>query len=397
MSISPLRVIVLEDHAFQRSVAVAMLRCLGCKEVFEAADGNEALSVLDKVGPVDIALCDLQMEGMDGVEFFQKIADSGLVKALIISSSVSADLRRTVKRLIVLLGINLLGDVEKPLNKDALDKMLKKYSLNPHTPTATISPITPPSKIEMRRAIAANEFRAYFQPKYNMVTGKIGGVEVLARWQHPSLGVLPPSFFLPSLENFDLLDDLLFDQLKQSLVLQRYIVEQGCSVSFSFNLHANQLSNSDLTDRIKKLLDHYGVPGSGVTFELTESGLIETPVTSLENLYRLRVMGCRLSIDDFGSGFSSLQRLCQLPFNEIKLDGEFVRSLDQEPGRKAVISSTLELGKSLGMSVVIEGIETNEQRIALLELGCTIGQGYFFARPMTGEDLLKRLNIGRLV
>ena len=109
----------------------------------------------------------------------------------------------------------------------------------------------------------------------------------------------------------------------------------------------------------------------------------------LENLIRLRMMGCRLSIDDFGAGFSSLQRLCQLPFNEIKLDAEFVRGLNDEPRCRAVIGSTLALGSTLGMSVVVEGIETAEQHRELLELGCTQGQGYWHARPMDGADLLR--------
>jgi EAL domain-containing protein (putative c-di-GMP-specific phosphodiesterase class I) len=131
--------------------------------------------------------------------------------------------------------------------------------------------------------------------------------------------------------------------------------------------------------------------GASLTFELTESGLLEAPATSLESLVRLRMMGCRLSIDDFGAGFSSLQRLCQLPFNEIKLDAEFVRTLEHEPRCRAVISSTLALGEALGMSVVIEGIETEAQRQQLLALGCTQGQGYWYARPMSSEDLLQWL------
>ncbi|MHA6575423.1 EAL domain-containing response regulator [Pseudomonas yamanorum] len=392
MPIYPLRVLVLEDHPFQRSVAVAMLRRLGCTEVFEASDGVEALAVLNSVGAVDVALCDLQMEGMDGVAFFKKVADSGLVKALVVSSAVPADLRHMVKRLITLLGINLLGDVGKPLSLPILGKVLKQYSPKPCFRTATVTPIKSPGKKDMQRAIEANEFRAYFQPKFNLGTGQIEGVEVLARWLHPSMGVLPPSFFLPLLERYGLQDELFFDQLRQSLALQRYISDQGHSLNFAFNLHAAQLSNTDLTDRIKALLTVFGIPGSGLTFELTESGIIDTPITSLENLYRLRMMGCRLSIDDFGTGFSSLQRLCQLPFNEIKLDAEFVRCLDQETGQ-AVIISTLALGESLGMSVVVEGIETQEQRARLRELGCVTGQGYCFAMPMSGGDLLQRLAI----
>ena len=159
----------------------------------------------------------------------------------------------------------------------------------------------------------------------------------------------------------------------------------------AFNLHAAQLANPELASNVRQLLARHGAAGSGVTFEVTESGLLEAPTISLESLVRLRMMGCRLSIDDFGAGFSSLQRLCQLPFNEIKLDAEFVRTLEQEPRCLAVIASTLALGETLGMSVVIEGIETEAQCKQLLDIGCTQGQGFWYARPMAAEDFLNWL------
>lgn len=162
-------------------------------------------------------------------------------------------------------------------------------------------------------------------------------------------------------------------------------------MNLAFNLHAAQLANVELTSQIKRILAMFQAPGCSLTFELTESGLLEAPAVSLENLVRLRIMGCRLSIDDFGAGFSSLQRLCQLPFNEIKLDAEFVRGLKHEPRCRAVVASTLALGQTLGMSVVIEGIETAEQHQELLTLGCTQGQGYWHSRAMNGADLLRWL------
>lgn len=391
MPIYPLRVLVLEDHLFQRSVVVRMLRRLGCEHIFEAADGAEALAVLHRVGPVDIALCDLQMEGMDGLEFLQNVADSGLVGAIIISSSISADLRRTVKQIIAVLGLDLLGDAEKPLQYEVLEGLLKKCLAKPFVKKKPMPEIELPSEAEVRRAMAQKEFRAYFQPKFHLETGEVKGVEVLTRWQHPTRGLLSPIFFLPVLERGGLLDELLFEQLRQSLDLQGQAKRQGHSLDFAFNLHAMQLANSHLADQIKVLLAEFSLLGSSLTFELTESGLLEAPAVSLESLFRLRMMGCSLSIDDFGAGFSSLQRLCQLPFNEIKLDAEFVRPLVHEPRCRAVVSSTLALGKTLGMSVVVEGIETNEQRMMLLELGCTLGQGYLFARPMGGADLLQLL------
>lgn len=389
MSISSLRVIVLEDHSFQRSIAVSMLQQLGCKEVFQAADGAEALAVLNDVGPVDIALCDLRMEGMDGLEFLQAIGHSGLVGSVIISSSLSADLRRTVRQIVSLLSLELLGDVGKPLHYESLELLLKKHSAVPSIGTVPVEPMRFPDDAQVCQAFAANEICAFYQPKFNLKTGEVTGIEVLARWRKRSGDVLSPAYFMPALERCGLMDELLFQQLPRTLALQQQLQKRGHDLNFAFNLQAAQLSNSTLASQIRSLLTEYGARGSGLTFELVESGLLQASETSLECLFRLRMMGCNLSIDDFGAGFSSLQRLCQLPFNEIKLDAEFVRTLMHEPRCRAVVSSTLALGETLGMSVVIEGIETDEQRQQLLSLGCTQGQGFWRAKPMNGDDLLQ--------
>lgn len=385
----PLRVLVLEDHLFQRSVAVSMLRQLGCQEVLEAADGAEALAVLRESGAVDIVLCDLRMEGMDGLEFLRQVGVSGLVRSVIISSSLPDDLRRVAGQMVSLLGLDLLGDICKPLGREVLEKLLKKSIIESVVqPMRSLSLLELESEEEVFRGLAEHEFRAYFQPKFDLLTGEVRGVEVLARWHHPVKGILPPSTFLPVIERCNLWDEMLFEQLDQGLSVQEQLLSQGHPLNLAFNLDTSQLANCHLTARIKAVLRTRRASGSGLTFELTETGLLEAPVTSLENLLRLRMMGCGLSLDDFGAGFSSLQRLCQLPFSEIKLDGEFIRNLKLQPRCGAVISSTLAMAKSLGMSVVIEGIETSEQLSQLQEMGCTLGQGYLYARPMCATDFM---------
>ena len=383
-----LRILILEDDAFQRAVAVSMFRSLGCHEVFEASDGSEALAVLQQVGTVDIAVCDLQMEGMDGLAFLRRAGKLGQVKSIIISSALSADLCRTAHQIIALLGLELLGDVGKPLYADVLEPLLSKYqsaSANGHKLEQSVQLAC---EDEVRQALALQQLQAWYQPKFNLQTGEVCGVEVLCRWLHPHKGMLPPAVFIPVLERCGLMDDLLFAQLDQALRLQEQARAEGFPLNMAFNLQTAQLANSQLTYTLKGVLTRHATPGSRLTFELTESGLLQAPAASLENLVRLRMMGCRLSIDDFGAGFSSLQRLCQLPFNEIKLDAEFVRSVAHEPRCEAAISSTLALGKALGMSVVIEGIETEAQFLRLQGMGCIEGQGYWFARPMSGPDLL---------
>ena len=388
MSGNSLRILILEDDSFQRAVAVRMLRSLGCHEVFEASDGSQALAVLQQVGAVDIAVCDLQMEGMDGLAFLRRVGRSGQVRSIIVSSAMSADLRYAAHQLIGLLGLELLGDVGKPLYADVLQPLLHKYqSICTREPVpGNTQPLA--CENEVRQALALQQLQAWYQPKFNLQTGEVCGVEVLSRWLHPDKGVLPPALFIPVLERCGLMDELLFAQLDQALSLHEQARTRGYPLNMAFNLQAAQLANSQLTYTLKGILTRHVTPGSRLTFELTETGLLQAPAASLENLVRLRMMGCRLSIDDFGAGFSSLQRLCQLPFNEIKLDGEFVRSLEHEPRCAAVIASTLALGKTLGMSVVIEGIETGAQCQRLLAMGCVEGQGYGLARPMNGQDLL---------
>ncbi|MHC8318557.1 EAL domain-containing response regulator [Pseudomonas sp. LB3P31] len=393
MTSLPLRVLVLEDHAFQRSVAVSMLKQAGCLEVFEASDGAQALAVLQEVGPVDIALCDLQMEGMDGLEFFRRLGAGGQVRSVIISSSLSADLRRAVHQIVSLRGLELLGDVGKPLHPHVLRQLLDKHLNAPAAQPAPPLPAQLASEEEVSAALNGGQIQSWYQPKFHLQTGQVCGVEVLSRWLHPVRCVLSPAVYLPILERYGHMDQLLFTQLEQALSLQQEAASRGFALNMAFNLQAAQLASSELTATIRRILVRHAAPGSGLTFELTESGLLEAPATSLENLVRLRMMGCRLSIDDFGAGFSSLQRLCKLPFSEIKLDAEFVRTLAHEPRCRAAISSTLALGETLGMSVVIEGIETDAQRLQLISLGCTHGQGYWYARPMSGEDLLAWLQL----
>lgn len=394
MTVLPLRVLVLEDHLFQRSMAVSLLKQLGCREVLEASNGSEALAVLQRVGYMDVVVCDLQMEGMDGLAFIQRISAAGQVGAFIISSGLPGDVRLAVRQMGELLGVNMLGDVGKPLLKQTLQPLLELALREGPVPGEPATGQDIATERQMRSAITDQQLEAYYQPKFDLQTGALQGVEVLARWNHPFKGVLSPGLFLPAIERAGLMDALLLALMQQALTLQRQVKGMGVSLDLAFNLQAGQLADAGLTVLIKDILSAYQALGFGITFELTESGLLEVPAVSLENLVRLRMMGCRLSIDDFGAGFSSLQRLCQLPFNEIKLDGEFVRGLLHEPRCRAVIGSTLALGKTLGMSVVVEGIETHEQYRALLDLGCSQGQGYWYARPMKGADLLHWLQRG---
>ena len=395
MSFLPIRVLVVEDHPFKQLVATQAFQEAGCDSVLGVADVNAALQLLDHTGAVDIVLCALKEEGMQGLATLELLGRSHRFKALIICSAIAPDLQDAIERMVGMLGVSVLGYVDVPVRAGSITPLLSRYL------ETTLSTKHAPQKARYRsvsqagleQAIAGHELKAFFQPKFNLATGEVASLEVLARWQHPQYGVLGPADFLPQVSQFGLMDKLFFALLDQGLAFLQTAQTQGQVLSLAFNLDAQQLSNESLLAHLASALERYAIPASCLTFEITESGLLEVSPRVLETLIRLRMMGAGLSIDDFGIGYSSLERLCLLPFTEIKLDACFVRDLDRSRRNRAVISSTLALAQALDMAVVVEGIEHESQRQHLLNLGCLQGQGYLCARPMDATRTLSWLAI----
>ncbi|MDP9506398.1 EAL domain-containing response regulator [Pseudomonas protegens] len=377
-----LNVLVLEDEPLQRLVTVTALKKVMPGQVHEAASGSEALALLEHCERMDIAICDLKMPGMDGLAFLRHASQSGKLHSVILCSQIEPILRQTTVSMIRRLGLNFLGDLGKPFNLERLTTLLTRYQNQRHGLVTALKKSELPTLADVIRGLDNGEFEPYYQPKVALDNASLQGAEALARWNHPQLGVLPPSHFLHIMEHHSLLDRLFWQLFDQGLALRRKLAQKGIPLSFSFNLHPSQLASQTLTESIATLLVLFQVPSSSITFEITETSLISAPASSLENLVRLRVMGCGLAMDDFGAGYSSLDRLCELPFSQIKLDGTFVRKMGHHPRSSAIISYTVALARSLGMSLIIEGVETREQQERLLELGCDIAQGFVFARPM---------------
>ncbi len=383
----PPRVLVMENHNFRRRALVNMLRRLGVREVLQASNSEQAMILMQRAGGVDIALCDLGDKGSEQLEFLRYAGQTGLLQAVGLSNELRPELRRALSHMDFLSGVQLLGILSTPLQPHALELLLNRYRFIPSA--ALTPPPIPPllSEGEVELGLALGEFRGWYQPKRMMNDGSITGVEVLARWEHPSRGLLLPQDFLAVVLAYDLIDEMFKQLLDQGLKLLAALHRQGIVLEMSFNLHASQLARQGLVEHIQIALQYHGLRASALVFELAENGLLDLQSPIQENLLRLRLMGCGLSIDDFGVGFSSLKLLCQLPFNQIKLDGEFIRKLN-EPRSQAMVSSTLALARSLDMSLVIEGVSDRYIRDALISLGCEVGQGFFLARPMMGHDLL---------
>lgn len=229
MASLPLRVLVLEEHLFQRSVAVSLLMQLGCREVLQASSSGEALAILQEAGPVDVVLCDLQMEGMDGLEFIQRAGATGQLGAIIISSYLPFDVRRTVRQMGALLGLHMLGDIGKPLQAETLRQLLEDYLSRQPAVLSSLTDMELANEEQVRRALLDEQLEPYYQPKFDLKTGEVLGVEVLARWNHPFKGLLSPATFLPTVEHCGLMDELLFSLMLQALSLQRQVRSRGGS------------------------------------------------------------------------------------------------------------------------------------------------------------------------
>ena len=217
--------------------------------------------------------------------------------------------------------------------------------------------------------------------------GEVDGVEALVRWQHPHRGLLPPGAFLPFAEQSDLMRPLTMDVLDKALAQVAQWRAEGIDLHVAVNLSAQTLLDRTLPDEVARLLAEHAVAACALQLELTESTLMRDPARSAEVLEQLAAAGVRIAIDDFGTGWSSLMWLKKLPVTSIKIDRSFVGDMLTSSSDAAIVRSTVSLGRSLGLDVVAEGVETPETLEKLADCGCDVVQGYLISRPQPADVL----------
>ncbi|MBV8997110.1 MAG: bifunctional diguanylate cyclase/phosphodiesterase, partial [Pseudonocardiales bacterium] len=238
---------------------------------------------------------------------------------------------------------------------------------------------------QFRQALDTGQVDVHFQPQLALPTRQVIGVEALVRWQHPEFGMLDPAEFVTLVETTGLIDPLTDYVLDRSLAQCRSWVDRGLSLSVSVNLSVRNLADAEFPRRVTDALARHRVPASLLSLELTESAVMTHPERALPVLRTLHALGVRIAVDDFGTGYSSLAYLRRLPVDEVKIDKSFVLGLASDLGDLAVVRAIVELGHSLGLSVVAEGVEQDATRDQLLEMGCDVAQGYLISRPL-GPD-----------
>jgi len=390
-------VLVVEDSQVQRNHIVNLMQQLHFGTVLQAADGLEALRLLDQQAErnVYLVLTDIDMPGMDGIELIGRLRERHGVDNLIAMSARDPRLLETVETLGGGGGsMNLLGTLIKPIKLEALSRMLLGAERMPRQAGGAAAEAL--GLEDIRAGLAEGQFVPFVQPKVAIGTGLVKGVEALARWRHPQRGMLAPGLFIPQIEGTPLMTQLTLAMVEQSLRWLRDCRRAMPQLSLSINLSAVDLADQGFVGRLTDLVQHHDIAPQALVWEVTETMIMSSE--ALANLARLGLKGFGLSMDDFGTGYSSMQTLSRSPFTEIKIDRVFVDGAAERANRRAILVSSLDVGRRLGIATVAEGVETVADWCLLRELGYDIAQGYLVARPMPVDEFVSwtRSNRARL-
>jgi EAL domain-containing protein (putative c-di-GMP-specific phosphodiesterase class I)/CheY-like chemotaxis protein len=324
---------------------------------------------------------DLQMPDVDGIELLRELAAMECSAQVIVMSGMDARVLATAERLGKSLGLKMLGVLSKPMMLDELESTLDKALVNGRHISAE----------ELEEALSDGQIQVYYQPQVYMHEGEwvVNSAEALARWRHPRFGLVLPDEFIPLAEESGLIGPLT-DHVFRTVVAQvKEWSDEGHKLRVAVNCSAHLLNDLRFPDRVSDILKQHGVDPALVMVELTESAAMSDPQVTMDILARLRVKNLGLSVDDFGTGFSSLKQLYRMPFNELKIDCSFVRDMTEDAEALTIVETVIYLAKKLGMRVCAEGVESPEALAMLAELECDTVQGYLVSPPVPASRFLE--------
>jgi EAL domain-containing protein (putative c-di-GMP-specific phosphodiesterase class I)/ActR/RegA family two-component response regulator len=385
LALQNLHFLVAEAEPVQRRALIEALGQLGATRVTDVPDGATALRTLQAsfTPKVDVAIVDLALGGMDGLELLRAIAALKSTVRLIVVGAQPASVLFSVETLAQAYGIDLLGTIVKPVSSAKLKALLDNFQPPARPRAPAPSPVF--NFAEVGVGLQQRQFEPYFQPKIELATGQVKGLETFARWRHPEHGVLGPAAFIDALEQNNRVDFLDWTMIELSVERCRQYHDQGIPISISLNLAAETLANPNFIRQVTSCMKRHGVMPDYLTFEITESSILKFDADFIERLVRLRMMGFGLAIDDYGTGRSNLQLLARIPFSELKIDRSFVDGASKKRPLGTVLKSCLGLAHSLDRMSVAVGVETRGDWDFLQALGCTYAQGYHIANPMAAS------------
>ncbi|WP_354684035.1 EAL domain-containing protein [Cupriavidus necator] len=387
-----LRILVVEDHPFQRLAAEGLLQRLGVQAVVLAENGTQAAEILARE-PFDVVLCDIEMPGGNGPELIAELhrrgpqAFAGTPPVWVWVTALAEDIMDSHRGLAHAAGIARVHALRKPLSRDALEEILDD-ALVRRQPDAAL-PAWSPDDAELLGAMRSGaDLLVMLQPQHDIASGRLAGAEALVRWRHPVHGLVRPESFISRLEALDAADTVFFFVARHCVQAQQQLRAAGIEIPLGLNASAQTLCRPGLLEQFDALVAASGVPRQALTVELTEGYPVRDALALSVVLNRLRLLDYGVAIDDFGVGIATLKLLADLPFTQLKLDRSFVSEVDGHGQRAAICRNMIALARDLGLECIAEGVETDGQRAALLALHCPLGQGYLWSAPKPLEAFI---------
>ena len=325
----------------------------------------------------DVIMMDLMMPGVDGVELLRLLSQKAKNAKLCLISGSDARVLNSARRLGSAHGLNVVAALEKPLSIQTLNSFFDTVSSGGKEQGAE----------ELALALAAKEFRLYYQPVIDLSSRRVKGVEALARWQHPTRGILLPCLFLEQITNDGLMPALTDFVIKTSVQQASDLYQAGERLTVAMNVTASALLDLSLPDKISEMCKQHNLPPEMLILEVTEAEAMRDVTRTMDVLLRMRLRNIGVSIDDFGTGHSSLRELQRMPFSELKIDRSFVTDMSDKKDCEVIVNSIIDLGHNLGLKVIAEGIEHQSTWDMLRAKSCDFAQGFFMGNPMAAPDL----------
>jgi EAL domain-containing protein (putative c-di-GMP-specific phosphodiesterase class I)/ActR/RegA family two-component response regulator len=387
------KILVIDDEGDVGEFVSAAAQAMG----FDCTATTDATTFLKTLTPdTTLILLDLKMPEMDGIELLRLLSERKCKAGIILMSGVDKRVLETAGQLAQALGLSIVGHLQKPFRLAELEEILARPAKPATLPIAQQGPQFITLYEELRSAIERNEFILHYQLQIDIATGRILGLEALVRWQHPERGLIFPDNFIGRAEELGLIDELGWLIMDRGLSeVGQFANSDGKAPMLSLNASVYSLHDLKFPDTLVSLAERHGVSPGNVTIEITESGLIEELSRTLDILTRLRMKHVKLSIDDFGTGYAMLQQLQNIPATELKIDKSLVQDIHGKDTDRIMVQKTIEMAHELGMQVIGEGVETQEQLDFLRMKDCDGAQGYLFSRPLPPEELMSWLGTYR--
>jgi EAL domain-containing protein (putative c-di-GMP-specific phosphodiesterase class I) len=394
MIVGKQRILVIDDDSDSGELVSAVALTMG----FQCTATMDPKTFLEKLAPdTTLILLDLVMPEVDGIQLLRLLGERKCKTGIVLMSGVGKRILESAEQFAQILGLSIVGHLQKPLQVDELKEVLQRL---PEPEALQVVQPSPPYVIqreELRSALDRDEFVVYYQPQIDIATCRAIGVEALVRWQHPTRGLIFPDSFICHVEKFGLIDelDLVIANRAMSEIAQ-FANGNGNAFMLSLNASINSLFDLNFPDILESIAAKHSVSPATVTIEITETCEIKELSRTLDILTRLRMKKFRLSIDDFGTGYAMMRQFKTIPATELKIDKSFIQGMIGDDSNRIMVQKTIEMGHELGMQVVAEGVETQEQLDLLRTNGCDSAQGYFFSRPITARETVSWLKTYRI-